>query len=132
MKLLYHKCDCGTIILLELLKEVRYFMTSAEKMNMVLNLEAPKKRSDIPVAPHIVTWAGTVSGLTQAEIISDGKKWLHALDKVFQVIGKPDTIIQAVPNIAYQDPRFHGSFQNSKKSPLTCLRVYQYLFAKIP
>ena len=75
-------------------------MTSAEKMNMVLNLEAPKKRSDIPVAPHIVTWAGTVSGLTQAEIISDGKKWLHALDKVFQVIGKPDTSFPNYPGDA--------------------------------
>lgn len=71
-------------------------MESKEKVERMFNLEAPKSRSDIPVFPHIMTWAGTVAGITQAEILQDGNKWLEALDKTYEIIGKPDVSMSAM------------------------------------
>ena len=67
---------------------------------MVLNLQTPRKRSDIPVAPHIFSWAGAAAGITQAEIMRDAGTWLKALDKTFVLIGKPDTCSQSFPGDA--------------------------------
>jgi uroporphyrinogen decarboxylase len=72
-------------------------MTSAEKLDRMLKLEKPKNRTEIPVFPMIITWCGKVAGITQAEMIRDHKKWLQAMDKCFEVIGKPDVTMTLPP-----------------------------------
>lgn len=68
-------------------------MNSAEKMEKMLRLEKPKDRSEIPYFPQIITWAGTVSGISQKEMIFDVDKNIQALDITFEKIGKPDVMM---------------------------------------
>jgi uroporphyrinogen decarboxylase len=72
-------------------------MTSAEKLDRMLKLEKPRDRTEIPVFPMIITWCGKVAGITQAEMIADHRKWLHAMDKCFEVIGEPDVTMALPP-----------------------------------
>jgi uroporphyrinogen decarboxylase len=73
-------------------------MTSIEKYERMLELAVPEKRSDIPVFPHIITWCGTCAGISQAEMMRDGERWLEAMDKTFAVIGKPDVSMSTFPD----------------------------------
>lgn len=72
-------------------------MTSAEKLGRMLKLEKPGDRTEIPVFPMIITWCGKVAGITQAEMIADHRKWLQAMDKCFNIIGKPDATMITPP-----------------------------------
>ncbi len=68
-------------------------MNSAEKLEKMLRLEKPKDRSEIPYFPQIITWAGTVSGISQKEMIFDVDQNIRALDLTFEKIGKPDVMM---------------------------------------
>lgn len=75
-------------------------MTSTEKLERMFNLQPPSERSEIPVFPHIITWCGTAAGITQAEMMRNGEKWLEALDKTFNIIGRPDVCMPSMPDDA--------------------------------
>lgn len=68
-------------------------MNSFEKYEAMYTLTKPKDRRDVPVYPMILTWCGTASGMSQAEIVNDPKKWMEAMHKTFEIIGKPDVSI---------------------------------------
>ncbi len=70
-------------------------MNSFEKFERALNLEKPADRSEIPYYPHIITWAGTCSGITQAEMMNSLDRNIEALEITFDKIGNPDVIIAA-------------------------------------
>lgn len=72
-------------------------MNSFEKLERTLALVPPKDRTEIPVFPHIITWAGTVSGISQADIIADCGKWLQAMEKTFETVGVPDVSMPQSP-----------------------------------
>lgn len=68
-------------------------MNSVEKFERMLRLEKPKDRSEIPYMPQILTWAGTCSGISQAEMIDNVDRNIEALDITFSKIGKPDVMM---------------------------------------
>ena len=49
-------------------------MDSFEKLDRAISL---KPTPEIPVYPHIVTFAGRCAGMTQAELFSSNKAWLR-------------------------------------------------------
>lgn len=66
-------------------------MNSFEKFEHMLRLEKPTDRSEIPYLPQIITWAGKAAGYTQRELFEHPEKWLDAMDKTFELVGKPDS-----------------------------------------
>ncbi|MCR5666718.1 MAG: hypothetical protein K6G01_07780 [Eubacterium sp.] len=68
-------------------------MNSNEKFERMLNLEKPNDRSEIPYFPQILTWAGTCSGISQADIVNNVDRNIEALDLTFEKIGKPDVMM---------------------------------------
>ena len=72
-------------------------MDSTEKLTRMLNLQKPANRREIPFFPMIITWSATVAGMTQAEIMESGDKWLEAMDICHDLIGKPDVTMMATP-----------------------------------
>ena len=69
-------------------------MDSFEKLERAIRLQPTP---EIPVYPHIVTFAGRCAGITQAELFSSNKAWLAACDKTFQKVGKPDVVFPMNP-----------------------------------
>jgi hypothetical protein len=69
-------------------------MDSFEKLDRAIAL---KPTPEIPVYPHIVTFAGRCAGITQAELFSSNKAWLAACDKTFERVGKPDVVFPMNP-----------------------------------
>lgn len=69
-------------------------MDSFEKLDKAIAL---KPTPEIPVYPHIITFAGRCVGITQAELFSSNKAWLGALDKTFEKIGTPDVVFPMNP-----------------------------------
>ena len=65
-------------------------MTSYEKVEKAMQCIPLNDKSEIPVFPHILTWAGTVANVPQSKIITDCDAWLGALAKTFDIIGNPD------------------------------------------
>ncbi|NLV72919.1 MAG: hypothetical protein GXY46_10030 [Actinobacteria bacterium] len=69
-------------------------MDSFEKLDRAISL---KPTPEIPVYPHIVTFAGRCAGVTQEELFSSNKAWLAACDKTFERVGKPDVVFPMNP-----------------------------------
>jgi len=69
-------------------------MDSFEKLDRAITL---RSTPDIPVYPHIVTFAGRCAGITQAELFSSNKAWLAACEKTFQRVGYPDVVFPMNP-----------------------------------
>jgi len=69
-------------------------MDSFEKLDRAIAL---KPTPEIPVYPHIITFAGRCAGITQAELFSSNKAWLAACDKTFERVGKPDVVFPFNP-----------------------------------
>lgn len=69
-------------------------MDSFEKLERAITL---KSTPEIPVYPHIVTFAGRCAGVTQAELFSSNKTWLSACDRTFSRVGKPDVVFPMNP-----------------------------------
>ncbi len=69
-------------------------MDSFEKLQRAIALEPTP---EIPVYPHIVTFAGRCAGVTQAELFSSNKSWLDACDKTFAKVGMPDVVFPMNP-----------------------------------
>ena len=69
-------------------------MDSFEKLDRAIAL---KPTPEIPVYPHIVTFAGRCAGITQAELFSSNKAWLTACDRTFAKVGKPDVVFPMNP-----------------------------------
>ena len=72
-------------------------LSSLEKFNRVIDLVPPKSREDIPVFPMMVGTVGHIAGISQAEMMNSCDKWLEAMDKTFEIIGKPDVSMVACP-----------------------------------
>jgi hypothetical protein len=56
-------------------------MESFEKLDRAIALQSTP---EIPVYPHIVTFAGRCAGTTQADLFSSNKAWLAACDTRFE------------------------------------------------
>jgi len=69
-------------------------MDSFEKLDRAIRLESTP---EIPVYPHIVTFAGRCAGITQEQLFSSNRAWLDACDKTFARIGKPDVVFPMNP-----------------------------------
>ena len=69
-------------------------MDSFEKLERAIRL---KPTPEIPVYPHIVTFAGRCAGITQEKLFSSNKAWLDACDKTFATVGKPDVVFPLNP-----------------------------------
>jgi uroporphyrinogen decarboxylase len=69
-------------------------MDSFEKLDRAIALEPTP---EIPVYPHIITFAGRCAGVTQADIFGSNKAWLAACDKTFATVGKPDVVFPLNP-----------------------------------
>jgi hypothetical protein len=69
-------------------------MDSFEKLERAIAL---KPTPQIPVYPHIVTFAGRCAGITQEQLFSSNKAWLAACDKTFERVGKPDIVFPMNP-----------------------------------
>jgi hypothetical protein len=76
-------------------------MDSFEKLDRAIAL---KPTPEIPVYPHIITFAARCAGVTQAELFSSNKVWLRALEKTFERIGTPDVVFPMNPwDVAYSE-----------------------------
>ena len=62
-------------------------MDSFEKLARAIALQPTP---EIPVYPHIVTFAGRCAGITQEQLFSSNRAWLDACDKTFARVGRPD------------------------------------------
>ena len=69
-------------------------MGSFEKLERAIALQPTP---EIPVYPHIVTFAGRCAGITQEQLFSSNKAWLEACDKTFAKVGKPDVVFPMNP-----------------------------------
>jgi uroporphyrinogen decarboxylase len=69
-------------------------MDSFEKLDRAIAL---KSTPEIPVYPHIITFAGRCAGITQAELFSSNKAWLAACDQTFERVGRPDVVFPFNP-----------------------------------
>jgi uroporphyrinogen decarboxylase len=69
-------------------------MDSFEKLDRAIKLESTP---EIPVYPHIVTFAGRCAGITQQQLFSSNRAWLEACDRTFERIGKPDVVFPMNP-----------------------------------
>jgi len=69
-------------------------MDAFEKLDRAIAL---KPTPEIPVYPHILSFAGRCAGITQAELFSSNKTWLKALDKTFEKVGTPDVVFPTNP-----------------------------------
>ena len=69
-------------------------MDSFEKLERAIRL---KPTPEIPVYPHIVTFAGRCAGITQEHLFSSNQAWLDACDRTFATVGKPDVVFPMNP-----------------------------------
>ena len=69
-------------------------MDSFEKLERAIAL---KPTPEIPVYPHIGTFAGRCSGITQAQLFSSNKVWQKALDRTLERVGIPDIVFPMNP-----------------------------------
>jgi hypothetical protein len=69
-------------------------MDSFEKLDRAIALQPTP---EIPVYPHIVTFAGRCAGITQEQLFSSNKAWLDACDKTFERVGTPDVVFPFNP-----------------------------------
>jgi len=69
-------------------------MDSFAKLDRAIKL---KPTPEIPVYPHIVTFAGRCAGITQQQLFSSNQAWLDACDKTFAKVGKPDIVFPLNP-----------------------------------
>ncbi len=69
-------------------------MDSFERLDRAIAL---KPTPEIPVYPHIVTFAARCAGISQAELFSSNKAWLAACDRTFERVGKPDVVFPMNP-----------------------------------
>lgn len=65
-------------------------MNGYEKLEYAMSLKPYEKKEDIPIFPHICTYAGIPTNITQAELFKGNKQWMQAYDKCCQIVGYPD------------------------------------------
>lgn len=69
-------------------------MDSFEKLDRAIALQATP---EIPVYPHIVTFAGRCAGVTQERLFSSNRAWLAAYDETIKKVGRPDVVFPLNP-----------------------------------
>ena len=69
-------------------------MDSFEKLRRAIALQPTLQ---VPVYPHIVTFAGRCAGITQEQLFSSNQAWLDAYDKTIARVGKPDVVFPLNP-----------------------------------
>ncbi len=72
-------------------------MNGIEKFEYALSLKPYEKKQDIPVFPHICTYAAVPAGVTQAKIFEGNEAFLEAYDKTCQKVGYPDVAFPLGP-----------------------------------
>lgn len=69
-------------------------MDSFEKLERAIRL---KPTPEIPVYPHILTFAGRCAGVSQADLFSSNKSWLRAMEATIEKVGRPDVVFPMNP-----------------------------------
>lgn len=72
-------------------------MTSQEKFDHALSLKPFASRHDIPVFPHICTYAAVPAGVTQAELFKGNDNWMAAYKACCEKLGYPDVMFPLGP-----------------------------------
>lgn len=72
-------------------------MTSQEKFDHAMTMKPFAKKQDIPVFPHICTYAAIPAGVTQAHLFKGNKEWMEAYTKTCDILGYPDVAFPLSP-----------------------------------
>lgn len=72
-------------------------MNSMEKYMKMLSLTPYADRTEIPVFPMMVVPYGRIAGISQAEIVRSPDRWLEAMEKTFEIVGRPDVVMPMCP-----------------------------------
>lgn len=72
-------------------------MNGYEKFEYAMSLKPYEKKEDIPVFPHICTYAAVPAGTTQAHLFEGNKQFRETYDKTCQIIGYPDVAFPLGP-----------------------------------
>lgn len=72
-------------------------MNSMEKFFKMLSLTPYGDRTEIPVFPMMLTTYGMIAGISQKETIENEDKWLEAMEKTFEIVGRPDVVMPMCP-----------------------------------
>lgn len=72
-------------------------MNSQEKFDYAMSLKPFARKPDIPVFPHICTYAAVPAGVTQAEIFKGNNNWMEAYKKTCEMAGYPDVAFPLGP-----------------------------------
>lgn len=72
-------------------------MNSQEKFDYAMTMKPFAKKQDIPVFPHICTYAAVPAGVTQAHIFKGNKEWMEAYQKTCGILGYPDVAFPLGP-----------------------------------
>lgn len=72
-------------------------MTSKEKLAYAMSLKPFEKKQDIPIFPHICTYAAVPAGVTQEYLFRGNDSFMDAYKKTCDVIGYPDVAFPLGP-----------------------------------
>ncbi len=73
-------------------------MNSFEKYGKMLSMTPYEDRREMPIMPMLLATYGTLGGKTQKEILDpDPANWLEAMQKTWELIGKPDVSMAMEP-----------------------------------
>ncbi len=72
-------------------------MNSMQKFDHVMSLEPFEKKEDIPVFPHICTYAAIPANVTQAYLFQGNDSFMEAYKKTCDIIGYPDVAFPLGP-----------------------------------
>lgn len=72
-------------------------MNSMEKFDYAMSLKPFQKKEDIPVFPHICTYAAVPAKVTQAYLFRGNDAWMEAYKKTCDIIGYPDVAFPLGP-----------------------------------
>ncbi len=65
-------------------------MNSQQKFDHAMTLKPFARKQDIPVFPHICTYAAIPAGVTQAQLFTGNAAWMDAYRKTCEIAGYPD------------------------------------------
>ena len=65
-------------------------MTSKQKLAHAMSLQPFEKKSDIPIFPHLCTYAAVPAGKTQAYLFEGNESFMNAYKATCDIIGYPD------------------------------------------
>lgn len=72
-------------------------MNSMQKFDYAMSLKPFEKKQDIPIFPHICTYAAVPANVTQAQLFKGNDAWMEAYKKTCDIIGYPDVAFPLGP-----------------------------------